>query len=607
MNSVISLEKKTEGAADRISKLKTRITVGMATCGIAAGADEVFQAIQGELKALGFSGISPVETGCIGLCKWEPIVEVIEPDKSKVTYVNMTPEKVRRVVREHFLEGNVVDEYCLGETEQKQFFGKQRRIALRNCGMINPNSIEEYQDRDGFKALEKMLNIMTPGEVIAEIKRSGLRGRGGGGFPTGLKWELAAKQRNPQKYIICNADEGDPGAFMDRSILEGDPFAVVEALTIGGYAIGADQGYIYIRAEYPLAVKRLSSAINKARKNGFLGKGILGSQFNFDIEIRLGAGAFVCGEETALINSIEGKRGIPSPKPPYPAVSGLWGKPTVINNVETLANIPRIIFNGAGWFTGIGSEKSKGTKVFALGGKIKNTGLVEVPIGTTLREVIFDIGGGCPNDKEIKAVQTGGPSGGCIPAELLDTPIDYDSLIALGSMMGSGGMIIMDEDNCMVDVARFYLDFTKDESCGKCTPCRVGTTRLLEMLEKITAGKGAEEDLENLEVLAKYIKSSALCGLGKSAPNPVLSTLKYFQNEYLAHVQEKKCPSGTCKGLSQFFIVAEKCKGCGLCKKQCPAGAISGKPKKPFIIDRERCIKCGVCKDKCRFEAIMKI
>lgn len=482
---------------------------------------------------------------------------------------------------------------------------KQVRIALRNCGIIDPNSLEEYIARDGFFALDKALNHMRPEEICKEVLDSGLRGRGGGGFPTGLKWSLEARSPGTRKFIICNADEGDPGAFMDRSVLEGDPFAIIEALTIGGFATGSSQGYVYIRAEYPVAVERLNNAIKQCYKNNLLGKNILGSTFSFDLEARLGAGAFVCGEETALMASIEGERGMARTKPPFPAEKGLWGLPTSINNVETFANIPQIILHGSAWLKQWGTEKSKGTKVFALGGKINNTGLLEIPMGTTLREVIYEIGGGIPNGKAFKAVQTGGPSGGCLTAEHLDTPIDYDNLIALGSMMGSGGMIVMDEDNCMVDIAKFFLDFTVDESCGKCTPCREGTKRMLEILEKITSGKGILSDIDELESLAYSIKDSALCGLGQTAPNPVLSTIKNFREEYIAHIVDKKCPAGVCKDLINYYVIAEKCIGCGKCKKVCPVNAISGEMRQAHFIDTEICIKCGACKQVCPVHAII--
>ena len=485
------------------------------------------------------------------------------------------------------------------------FYKKQMRIALRNCGVINPENIEEYIAVDGYQALGKVLTEMTPEEVVEIVKESGLRGRGGGGFSTGMKWMFTANAQGDQKYVACNADEGDPGAFMDRSILEGDPHTIIEAMAIAAYAVGANQGYVYIRAEYPIAVNRLQIAINQAKEAGLLGKNIFGTDFSFDLELRLGAGAFVCGEETALLNSIEGKRGEPRPRPPFPAVKGLFQKPTLLNNVETYANIPVIINNGAEWFKEIGTEKSKGTKVFALGGKIKHTGLVEVPMGTTLREIIEEIGGGIPDGKKFKAAQTGGPSGGCIPAHLIDTPIDYDSLMSIGSMMGSGGLIVMDESNCMVDIAKFFLEFTVDESCGKCAPCRIGTKRLYEILEKITSGKGTLEDIDNLEELCISIKESALCGLGQTAPNPVLSTLKYFRDEYIAHVVEKKCPAGVCKALLSYSIVADKCKGCSACSRKCPVGAISGEIKKPFVIDQSKCIKCGACVETCKFDAIV--
>jgi NADP-reducing hydrogenase subunit HndC len=553
-----------------------------------------------------------VKTGCFGLCAQGPIV-VIYPEGSMYTMVRV--EDVKEIVEEHLLKGRIVKRLLIGDTEAEDitksldnvdFFKRQLRIALRNCGVINPEVIDEYIAYDGYKALSKVLTDMSPEQVIETIKKSGLRGRGGGGFPTGLKWEFAAKQQNGQKFVCCNADEGDPGAFMDRSVLEGDPHSVIEAMAIAGYAIGSNQGYIYIRAEYPIAVKRLNIAIEQAKEYGLLGKGILGTKFDFDLEIRLGAGAFVCGEETALMTSIEGKRGEPRPRPPFPAVKGLWQKPTILNNVETYANIPVIFLKGAEWFASIGTEKSKGTKVFAVGGKINNTGLVEVPMGTTLREVVYDIGGGIPNGKKFKAAQTGGPSGGCIPSSHLDTPIDYDSLIALGSMMGSGGLIVMDEDNCMVDIAKFFLEFTVDESCGKCPPCRIGTKRMLEILERITGGKGKEEDIAKLELLAKNIKASALCGLGQTAPNPVLSTLKYFRDEYDAHVRDRKCPAGVCKSLMQYVINATSCKSCGICAKVCPSSCISGQKGVPYVIDQDKCIKCGACMEKCPFKAIFK-
>lgn len=573
----------------------------------------ILDAFKNEISRHGLENeIELVRTGCFGLCELGPVV-IVYPEGA--FYSRVKVQDIPELVEEHLVKGRILKRLVYHEAIEEDrvkslnnvdFYKKQLRVALNNCGVIDPENIDEYIAFDGYKALEKVLTEMTPKDVVDTLKKSGLRGRGGGGFPTGMKWEFAANQVNDQKYIVCNADEGDPGAFMDRSVLEGDPHVIIEAMAIGGYAIGASEGYVYVRAEYPIAVHRLEIAINQAREYGLLGKNILGTGFDFDIIIRLGAGAFVCGEETALLRSIEGKRGMPTPKPPFPAVSGLWGKPTVINNVETYANIPQIILKGADWFSSIGTEKSKGTKVFALGGKITNTGLVEVPMGITLREVIYEIGGGIPNNKEFKAVQTGGPSGGCITAASLDTHIDYDTLTALGSMMGSGGMIVMDEDNCMVDVARFYLDFTKDESCGKCTPCRVGTKRLLEILQKICDGKGTLEDLDKLEALAYQIKSASLCGLGQTAPNPVISTLKYFRDEYIAHVVDKRCPSGVCKGLTRYTIIEDKCKGCSICAKNCPVTAISGKVKEPFHIDQDICIKCGVCITKCPFKAIVK-
>ncbi|OPJ54970.1 NADH-quinone oxidoreductase subunit NuoF [Alkalithermobacter paradoxus] len=554
-----------------------------------------------------------IKTGCFGLCAAGPIV-IVYPEGAFYSQVQL--EDVEKIVDEHIVGGKVVKELLYKEAltedgemkpfEEVPFYKKQERVALRNCGAIGAESIEDYLARDGYKALEKVLKEMSQEEVIDVVKRSGLRGRGGGGFPTGLKWEFTYKAQDDQKYVACNADEGDPGAFMDRSILEGDPHALVEAMAIAGYAVGANMGYVYVRAEYPTAVERLQIAIDTAREKGILGKDIFGTGFEFDMEIRLGAGAFVCGEETALINSIEGRRGMPRPRPPFPAVKGIWNKPTLLNNVETYANIPRIILNGPEWFAAMGTEKSKGTKVFALGGKVNNVGLVEIPMGTTLREIIFEVGGGIPNGKKFKAVQTGGPSGGCLTEEYLDTQIDYDTLTALGSMMGSGGMVVMDEDNCMVDIAKFFLDFTVEESCGKCPPCRIGTKRMLEILDRITEGHGELEDLNRLEKLANSIKSAALCGLGQTAPNPVLSTLNHFRAEYEAHVVDKKCPSGVCQELLQFSILEDKCKGCTLCVKACPVNAISGERKALHSIDTNACVKCGACIEKCPFKAIIK-
>jgi NADP-reducing hydrogenase subunit HndC len=579
---------------------------------LASKSAEIMQELEKNLASHGIDKeIKIVKTGCFGLCEKGPIM-VIYPEGA--TYCHVSPADVPEIVEEHLVKGRIVKRLLLGDKDAEDvakslenvgFFSRQHRIALRNCGVINPENIDEYIARDGYQALGKCLTEMTPQQVIDEVKKSGLRGRGGAGFPTGMKWQFAAKEVNEQKYVCCNADEGDPGAFMDRSVLEGDPHSLIEAMTIAGYAIGANQGYVYVRAEYPIAVQRLKIAINQAREYGLLGKNIFDTDFCFDLDIRLGAGAFVCGEETALMTSIEGKRGEPRTRPPFPAVKGLWEKPTILNNVETYANIPVILLKGADWFSSIGTEKSKGTKVFAVGGKINNTGLVEIPMGTTLREIIYDIGGGIPKGKKFKAAQTGGPSGGCIPASHIDTPIDYDSLIALGSMMGSGGLIVMDEDTCMVDIAKFFLEFTVDESCGKCPPCRIGTKRMHEILEKITSGNGEEADLEKLENLGKSITKSALCGLGQSAPNPVLSTLRYFRDEYIAHVRDKKCPAGVCKSLLNYVILEDKCKGCSLCAKKCPVGAISGEIKKPYTIDTEKCIKCGVCKETCKFAAIV--
>ena len=580
-----------------------------------SGSDKIAKAFEDEILATGLENeVKVIRTGCFGLCALGPIV-VIYPEGS--FYSMVKEEDVKEIVDEHLLKGRPVTRLLYDETvaedntvkslDDTAFYKKQMRIALRNCGVINPENIDEYIAFDGYQALGKVLTEMTPDDVIQTILDSGLRGRGGAGFPTGHNWQLASGNRgNVQKYVCCNADEGDPGAFMDRSVLEGDPHVVIEAMAIAGYAIGASQGYVYIRAEYPIAVHRLQVAIDQAREYGLLGNNIFGTDFCFDLDIKLGAGAFVCGEETALMTSIEGKRGEPRPRPPFPAVKGLFGKPTILNNVETYANVPQIILKGADWFASMGTEKSKGTKVFALGGKIKNTGLVEIPMGTTLRTIVEEIGGGIPGGKKFKAAQTGGPSGGCIPASLIDTPIDYDNLLAIGSMMGSGGLIVMDEDTCMVDIAKFFLEFTVDESCGKCTPCRVGTKRLLELLNKITDGKGTMEDLDKITELAEFIKSNSLCGLGQTAPNPVLSTLRYFRDEYVEHIVNKRCPAGVCKALLNYKIDPVKCKGCTLCARTCPAGAISGTVRQPHTIDTAKCVKCGACIEKCKFGAISK-
>ena len=593
---------------------RTHILVCGGTGCSSSHSQELIDAFHNLLQERGLAGeVQVIKTGCFGLCALGPVV-IVYPEGC--FYSHVTVEDIPEIVEEHILKGRivtrllyqetVVDDSTIKNLNHTKFYEKQTRVALRNCGVINPENIDEYIAMDGYEALGRVLTRMTPDEVIQVVKDSGLRGRGGGGFPTGQKWLFARQSQGDVKYVCCNADEGDPGAFMDRSVLEGDPHVVLEAMTIAGYAIGAHQGYIYVRAEYPIAIHRLQVAIKQAREYGFLGEDIFGTGFAFDIELRLGSGAFVCGEETALMTSIEGHRGEPRPRPPFPAVKGLFGVPTILNNVETWANIPRIILNGADWFASMGTERSKGTKVFCLVGKINNTGLVEIPMGTTLREIVEDIGGGIPNGKKFKAAQTGGPSGGCIPASLIDTPIDYDNLIAIGSMMGSGGLIVMDEDTCMVDIAKFFLEFTVDESCGKCTPCRVGTRRLLEMLEQITVGNGSPELLKEMEELCYYIKANSLCALGQSAPNPVLSTLHYFRDEYEAHCVEKRCPAGVCKRLVKFSILEDRCKGCTACARACPVGAISGEVRKPHSIDPAKCIKCGACLETCRFNAIVK-
>ena len=599
-----------------MSHIRCHIMVCTGTGCTSSESPKIIDALEKELRKAGMDQeVRVVKTGCFGLCAIGPIV-MIFPEGA--CYSRVTVDDVPEIVNEHIVKGRIVQRLLHMEGEEgdtvtslteTQFYKHQYRIALRNCGVINPESIDEYIGANGYMALERILTEQTPPqEIIDCLKKSGLRGRGGAGFSTGMKWQFTydAPSEDGVKYVACNADEGDPGAFMDRSVLEGDPFSVIEAMTIAGYAVGAHQGYIYIRAEYPIAVKRLEIAIGQAREYGLLGDNILESGFAFDLELRLGAGAFVCGEETALMTSIEGHRGEPRPRPPFPAVKGLFGKPTLLNNVETYANITWILNNGWEKFAAIGTEKSKGTKVFALGGKITNTGLVEVPMGTTLRTIIEDIGGGIPNGKKFKAAQTGGPSGGCIPASLIDTPIDYDSLTAIGSMMGSGGLIVMDEDNCMVDIAKFFLEFCVDESCGKCSPCRIGTKRLYDLLTKITEGKGTLEDLDTIEELCYHLKSSALCALGQSAPNPVLSTLKYFREEYVAHVVEKRCPAGVCRALLHYEIDSAKCRGCTLCARNCPVNAITGVLKGAHVIDQDKCIKCGLCQSNCRFDAIVR-
>lgn len=573
---------------------------------------DIIEKFEELIKKDGLDNVRVIRTGCFGLCAKGPII-VVRPEDT--FYAASHVDDVEEIVEKHLKNGEIVerllckdiDGSMVKSLDELNFYKKQHRIVLKNCGLIDPENIDEYLAFDGYKALEKVLTSMSPDDVIKEVSDSGLRGRGGAGFPTGRKWQFAKNSTDEQKYVACNADEGDPGAFMDRSVLEGDPHAIVEAMAIAAYAIGANKGYVYVRAEYPIAVHRLQVAIDQARDYGLLGDNIMGKGFKFDLEIRLGAGAFVCGEETALMESVEGRRGEPRPRPPFPAVKGLFGKPTLLNNVETYANITQIILNGASWYASIGTEKSKGTKVFALGGNINNVGLVEVPMGITLREIVYDIGGGIPNGRKFKAAQTGGPSGGCIPEQYLDTPIDYESLSAIGSMMGSGGLIIMDDTTCMVNLARFFLDFTVDESCGKCPPCRIGTKRMLEILERLVAGKGKDGDIEKLEKLALNIKRSSLCGLGQTAPNPVLSTLKYFRNEYEAHIYEKRCPAGECKAMTKVMIDKTKCRGCSLCSKNCPVGAITGELKSPFEINQDKCIKCGVCIAKCPFKAISRV
>lgn len=582
-----------------------RITVGMGSCGIASGANEVYNQISTEIKNKNLNNITLAKVGCIGICRYEPIVEVFQNNK-RITYINVKAEDIPKIL-ESAINGEVLNDIAINTAENNilndAFYSKQTRIVLNECGSVDPENIEEYGE---YKALIKVLSEYSREKVIEEVKNSGLRGRGGAGFKTGLKWELAHNSKSDKKYVCCNADEGDPGAFMDRAILEGNPHSVIEAMAIAAYAIGSNEGYIYVRAEYPLAVERLKTAIKQALAKGYLGKNIMNKNFDFDLKIRLGAGAFVCGEETALMESIEGKRGEPKSRPPYPVEKGLYDKPTILNNVETYANISKIILNGSDWFNKIGTEKSKGTKVFALGGKINNTGLVEVPIGTSLKEIVYEIGGGIPNNKKFKAAQTGGPSGGCIPESLIDIKMDYENLSEIGSMMGSGGLIIMDEDTCMVDIAKFFLKFTVEESCGKCTPCRIGTKRVYEILDRITNGRGELEDLELLEELSLHIKSTSFCGLGQSAPNPVLSTMNYFNDEYIEHIKDKKCRAGVCKKLLKYKIDESKCKNCGACAKNCPVKAIDKNVRDFYEINQEKCIKCGLCYSNCKFNAIDK-
>lgn len=592
---------------------KNYVLICGGTACLSAKGDALKSAFINEIEKNGLaSDVQVVQTGCFGFCEKGPIVKILPADNF---YCHVTPEDVADIVAEDLIKGRVVDRIIYKddgrssakrEAQEIQFYQKQVRIVLRNCGLIDPEKIEEYIARDGYAALEKVIFEMTPDDVIEELKKSGLRGRGGAGFPTWMKWNFSKQVESDQKYIVCNADEGDPGAYMDRSTIEGDPHSLIEAMTIAGYTVGASKGMIYIRAEYPLAIQRLETAMAQAREYGLLGDNILGSDFSFDLEVRLGAGAFVCGEETALLSSIEGKRGMPTPKPPFPAVCGLWKKPTVINNVETWANIPIIILKGGSWFASIGTEKSPGTKVFALTGKIKNSGLVEVPMGTTLREIVYDIGGGIINDKKFKAVQTGGPSGGVITEENLDTPIDFDNLVAIGSMMGSGGMIVMDEDDCIVDVAKFYQEFCVEESCGKCAPCRIGTRKLYDILTKISKGKGQLEDLDRLKEIGEAMKKAALCGLGQTAPNPILSSMKFFREEYLDHINNRSCPAGKCKDLVRYFILEDKCIGCTLCSRKCPANSITGELKKLHVINQDTCVKCGACYEACKKGAIVK-